>query len=29
MAFYKYENTELLNIVSSNLAVRRDGIIIL
>ena len=26
MAFYKYENTELLNIVSSNLTVRRDGI---
>ena len=26
MAFYKYENTALLNIVSSNLAVRRDGL---
>ena len=26
MAFYKYENTELLNIVSSNLTVRRDGV---
>lgn len=26
MAFYKYENSELLNIVSSNLTIRRDGV---